>query len=385
MAATVRFDEKLKIAMQINVKACKDVLALCHEMRNLKSAIHVSTAYTQCPFQHVEEKFYPAPIEAKKMLALSDCLSEKFLDDITPMLLDKWPNTYTFTKAIAEEVVKENSKGIPVGMLRPGIVISSYQEPMPGWIDNFYGPTGVIAGAGSGVLRTLRCNPKRVANMVPVDLCVNGILAAGWDTGRIYGTEIEPEVPVYNYCSPRENKLTWGDFTEKTTKYGIMYPTIKAVWYVCYSNNPNYFLHFLSLICLHYIPAVFMDAIALVIGKKPRMLKTYKKIHKFMNVIEYFAMREWDFDTHRVSALWNQMTPKDQKLFFFDMKQLNWDGFLESYFRGIRLHLLRDPVDTVPAALKRWNRLYWLHQTLKLILGVLFIKVLITIVKLIFF
>lgn len=44
----------------------------------------------------------------------------------------------------------------------------------------------MIAGAGSGVLRTLRCNPKRVANMVPVDLCVNGILAAGWDVGRIY-------------------------------------------------------------------------------------------------------------------------------------------------------------------------------------------------------
>lgn len=132
MAATVRFDENLKIAMQINVRACKDVLLMCHEMRNLKSVIHVSTAYTQCPSRHVEEKFYPPPVESKKMLALSDCLSEKFMDNITPMLLDKWPNTYTFTKAIAEEVVKEQSKGIPIGMLRPGIVISSYREPLRG-------------------------------------------------------------------------------------------------------------------------------------------------------------------------------------------------------------------------------------------------------------
>lgn len=85
MAATVRFDEKLKISMQINVKACQDLLLLCHEMRNLKSVIHVSTAYTQCPYSRVEERFYPAPVEAKKMLALTDCLSEKFLDNITPM------------------------------------------------------------------------------------------------------------------------------------------------------------------------------------------------------------------------------------------------------------------------------------------------------------
>lgn len=85
MAATVRFDEKLKVSMQINVKACKDILTLCHQMKNLKSVIHVSTAYTQCPFEVVEEKFYPPPIDSKKMIALNDCLSEKFLEKITPM------------------------------------------------------------------------------------------------------------------------------------------------------------------------------------------------------------------------------------------------------------------------------------------------------------
>lgn len=164
-----------------------------------------------------------------------------------------------------------------------------------------------------------------------------------------------------------------------------MYPTIKAIWYLCYSNNPNSVLHFLSMVCLHYIPAIFMDIVAVILRKKPRMLKTYKKIHKFMNVIEYFSMREWDFETTRVTNLWASLSHMDQKLFFFDMRQLNWDHFLEYYFCGIRQHLLNDPVDTVPAALKRWNRLYWLHQTLKLIIGLLFFKVIMSLVKLIFF
>lgn len=60
-------------------------------------------------------------------------------------------------------------------------MISSYREPIPGWIDNFYGPTGVIAGVGSGVIRALHCDHSANANLVPVDLCVNGIITTAWD------------------------------------------------------------------------------------------------------------------------------------------------------------------------------------------------------------
>lgn len=184
--------------------------------------------------------------------------------------------------------------------------------------------------------------------------------------------DINPEIPVYNYCSPKENELTWGDFTNKTTKYGVMYPSSKAIWYLCYTNNPSYILHLLSMMFLHYLPAVFIDVISMIMGKKPRMMRTYKKIHKFMHVIEYFSMRQWDFHTANTFQLWSNMSPKDKKLFFFDMRQLNWDSFLEFYFRGIRQYLLNDPIESVPDALKRWNRLYWVHQAVK-VLGFLFI------------
>lgn len=85
MAATVRFDEKLKIAMLINVQACKDIMLICSEMDNLKACMHVSTAYTQCHLNRVDEKFYPPPMDSGKMLLLSECVSEQLLDNITPM------------------------------------------------------------------------------------------------------------------------------------------------------------------------------------------------------------------------------------------------------------------------------------------------------------
>ncbi|XP_030379539.1 fatty acyl-CoA reductase wat-like isoform X2 [Scaptodrosophila lebanonensis] len=186
MAATVRFDEKLKTAMKINVNAAHDIMLLCKEMSNLKSVVHVSTAYTQCPQKIIEEKFYPPPSDAKNLMLMTECIPDKLLEHITPHLLGKWPNTYTFTKAVAEDVVKNSATDLPVGIFRPGIVISTYQDPVCGWIDNFYGPTGAIAGAGTGVIRTLRCDPNAVANMVPVDLCVNSIIATSWDVHQRY-------------------------------------------------------------------------------------------------------------------------------------------------------------------------------------------------------
>lgn len=86
-----------------------------------------------------------------------------------------------------------------------------------------------------------------------------------------------------------------------------------------------------------------------------------------MNVIEFFAMRQWDYQQDNLIAMWNSLSEKDQDVFFFDMRQLDWDLFLQHYFRGIRQYLLRDPLETIPEALVRWNRLYWFHQGVKTI------------------
>lgn len=216
--------------------------------------------------------------------------------------------------------------------------------------------------------------------MVPVDLCVNGIIACAWDVARRYNSHqnIGPNIPVYNYCTSPDNALTWGDFTTKTTKYGLMYPTLKSIWYLCYTNNPNRLVHLMYILFLHYLPAVLIDAFAMVIGKKPRyvrkgvlgqdfsrnnfvllsrsLLKTYKKIHRFMDVIEYFSMRQWEFQMDNMNGVWRALTPRDQELFNFDMAKLDWDNFLHHYYRGIRQYLLKDPMDTIPEATARWKR-----------------------------
>ena len=83
--------------------------------------IHVSTAYANCNRQNVDEKFYKPRLSGENALKLAECLDEKLLDAITPEVIKEWPNTYTFTKCLAEDLVRQNCKGLPTAIFRPAI------------------------------------------------------------------------------------------------------------------------------------------------------------------------------------------------------------------------------------------------------------------------
>lgn len=57
-AATVRFDEPLKIAVNLNMVGTDRILDLCKRMTNLISVIHVSTAYSNADRREIEESIY---------------------------------------------------------------------------------------------------------------------------------------------------------------------------------------------------------------------------------------------------------------------------------------------------------------------------------------
>ncbi|KAF0764862.1 putative fatty acyl-CoA reductase isoform X2 [Aphis craccivora] len=102
--------------------------------------------------------------------------------EMTPLIIKGWPNTYTFTKALAEKMLLQLGDKLPIVIVRPSIVTASWREPILGWVDNLNGPTGLLAGAGKGVLRTLLCHKDLIADLVPVDICINLLISAAWYT-----------------------------------------------------------------------------------------------------------------------------------------------------------------------------------------------------------
>ena len=81
---------------------------------------------------------------------MGECLSSETLDILTPKYLNQFPNTYTFTKSMAEQVVNDYKHKVPLVIFRPSIVIAAMREPVPGWVDNFNGPVGLLVGCAVG-------------------------------------------------------------------------------------------------------------------------------------------------------------------------------------------------------------------------------------------
>lgn len=61
-AATVRFDQSIKEAVNLNTLGSMRLWDLCSQMLNLRSIIHVSTAYTNPTRSNVGEQVYPAKV-----------------------------------------------------------------------------------------------------------------------------------------------------------------------------------------------------------------------------------------------------------------------------------------------------------------------------------
>lgn len=387
VAANVRFDEKLKDAINVNVRGIKEIIKFCKMCTRLKAIVHVSTAYANCPRSTVEEEFYKPPITGDNALALTKIFDDSKLESITKDIIKPWPNTYSFTKAIAESVVKEEADGLPIAVFRPSIVIGTSEGPIKGWINNLYGPTGVVVGVGAGLLRVLHADEHMIADLVPVDMAVNALICTSWDVHNKFNNNVRALQPnlsenttteqfndmnfapsVYNYVMSPKNSLTWGQFLYINFKHGQQAPTIKAVWYYTLTLTRVRLLYNFLILFYHLIPALLIDGCLKLAGKKPQMWSAYQKIHKFANVIAYFATNKWDFRDGNTQTLWSKLNINEQKLFNFDMRSLDWDTFFKHNVNGVRTYLFQDDPKTIPAARRKMFLLHVAHRFVQLCL-----------------
>ncbi|KAK8730545.1 hypothetical protein OTU49_008058 [Cherax quadricarinatus] len=181
-AATINFTEPMRVAVNMNMLGTKRVVSLAQKMTNLQSLVHVSTAYSNCHLPEVYEELYPAPIDPARLIQLTEWLDDKLLESLTPHLLAPRPNTYTYTKALAEHLLVNDGGRLPISIIRPSIVCGSWREPVPGWVDNLFAFTGLLVGMGKGVLRSLYIKPGITLDFIPVDVPINLMIVSAWNT-----------------------------------------------------------------------------------------------------------------------------------------------------------------------------------------------------------
>lgn len=214
-AATVTFDERIDLAVELNTLGPSRLLKLAVDCGNIPF-LHVSTCYV-CGNRKgtiIEDDSAPEP--AREILPRKDGSGVFDLDQTVETLRAEaaelrhrfgvdtemcrrklieagmrharkcgWNDTYTFTKWLGEQRLIRDRGDVPLVLFRPAIIEGSYEEPMRGWIDGLRMADPIIIAFGKGKLNQFPAQSDIAIDFIPVDFVANAIIATlpvgeGW-------------------------------------------------------------------------------------------------------------------------------------------------------------------------------------------------------------
>ncbi|KAF7492661.1 Putative fatty acyl-CoA reductase [Sarcoptes scabiei] len=359
-AATVKFDEPMRTSINFNTLGTRHMLELCRKMKNLQAFVHVSTAYSNCDRHNVDEIFYPFDVSPNKLIELNQWMDDDTLNAITPNLLGKRPNTYTYTKALAEMLLLEESGTVPVSIVRPSIVTASWREPFPGWIDNINGPTGLVLACGKGLLRSMLNDPQASADLIPVDIVINLMITVAWITA----TKNSNQIKIYNCTSGTLNTLKWRQVENFVFQMIKTYPSIQVFRYPGGHFKQSSLYNRVRVITDHLVPAYLIDGVRRLCWKKPILVRVYAKLHRAIQSLEYFTTRDWNFSSRNVVQLTEALEGIDKQVFEFDVRKLVWSDYWRDYVLGIRKFVLKEDEATLPLARTKLQRIHYIQNSI---------------------
>ncbi|XP_022194362.1 fatty acyl-CoA reductase 1 [Nilaparvata lugens] len=356
-AATIRFDEPLRKAVLLNTRGTKLMLELATLMKKFQLFVHISTSYCHLQEKVLEEKAYPPPTDPHKIIRTCELMSEELVETVAKKILGDFPNSYAYTKCLSEGIAVEHmNAGLPVIILRPSIVIPIWKEPLPGWTDNINGPTGLLIGAGKGVIRTMYCDNQGYADYLPVDITVNGILLATWNYLGLKDTERT----ISHLTSSMEWQVSWQEIIDMGKKIVTeKIPLNNAVWYPGGSMKKSKLLHQICVLLFHMIPAYFLDTLIMLSGHKPILCRVQERINKGFEVFEYYANNQWEFRNDQIHHMRKIMNRRERFEYKIDGEDMDLYKYFEDCILAARIYILKEMPETLPGARRHMRIMYW--------------------------
>lgn len=392
-AATIKFDEPLKLSVQLNLIATKTVIDICKRLDNLISLCHVSTAYANGDItdnSDIEEKLYPMREKPEHLIKLAEMMDTQAMQELKLQLIDKRPNTYTYTKALAEHLIAQEAQQLPVAIVRPSIVAAAWRQPLPGWIDNLNGPTGLILSIGKGLLRTLHVTRASKADIVPVDITVNTMIAAAYYTARSHNKLADPKEteeskqqqanqehqlyqlprPHIFHCNSGDlNGVTWGQIEDTVFPIIKHYPSNQVLRYPFGTFKGNKYHDLITRLFVHYLPALILDSVCVMMGKKRRLYSIYQKLHCAVSALAHFTNQNYNFKTRNIRHLKAALNDHDCQELYMDVTKMDWIEYWHGYVLGCRRFILKESDDSLDEARRSFKRAYYIEIALRSVLA----------------
>ncbi|CAN7998456.1 unnamed protein product [Ixodes hexagonus] len=399
-AATIKFNETLRHAVEMNIEGTRKVLKLCHQMKNLQSVVHVSTAYCNCDCKRLDERIYRPSVHPQNIIACTKWMEESMLAALTPQLLRSKPNTYVLAKFLSESLVAEEGWDLPVAIIRPSIVAASWKEPFPGWVDALNGSTSLLASV------SMRDRPKifpliclfRAAITVcilhyklVVCLCpraeqqqrrrqqtgsdeTSETLPSDRPTDEASQQEHQPA--VYNCVTGTLNRLVVGDIRRYLCKFLPLYPLQDTFGCPRVDMTSSQLYQSVMVFFRNYLPAVAVDLVRRCTGRRPRMVRFLEQSKSAMEAVRFFTTQTWEFSSNNMVLLHDRLSPFDRQTFDIDIRKIDWESYWENYLLGVRRYLFKQDPSTLPESRKRLKRQHAVHVALKTLLILGFLRIL---------
>ncbi|XP_017774674.1 PREDICTED: fatty acyl-CoA reductase 1-like [Nicrophorus vespilloides] len=340
VAATVKFQAPLSDSALINIRGTREICNLALAMKKKTILLYVSTSYCHHENQCIKEKTYEPYGDWRKTIKIAESMDRHILNVITAKMKGVKENTYTFTKAQAEQVVLDLCVGkIPTIILRPAIVFSVVDDPIPGYSEGFTGHIGILAGTISGLLKCINSSLSFRSEAVPVDYIVKGLVNSVWMKGT--GQSEEP-VSIYNGSCKElldiNNEICITASNNSCLKTCTVYN-----WYPHIVIIKSQMLYYLYSMIFQLLPSVIGDVfINLKIGK-PFLVKVQRNVFASQSVLKYFSNNEWDIQNSKFVDIITDAPNDDNFIIklddpeFYENCALNTCNFIIQHYFNLKL------------------------------------------------
>jgi len=258
-----------------------------------------------------------------------------------------WFDSYTFTKAMGEQLLAKCSGGIPVIIVRPTIIESSLDQPEPGWLEGYRTSTPILLGYGKGEIPDFPGHRDSIIDFVPVDFVANALLATLTTAAR------SNRPRVFQIASSSENPLGWSELIEYCREYFQhlplqtgSHPIIPKPWkhrsreeFDTWIRWRQSLLHIGLSLC-H--PVRFWPVAERLGLQLARQQTHFKRLQSYSRTYGDYVRLFCRFANDNTRLLAQSLPKEDQQQFFFDPKAIAWRKYIqEVHLPAIRRHCVK--------------------------------------------
>uniref|UniRef100_M4CGB6 Fatty acyl-CoA reductase n=1 Tax=Brassica campestris TaxID=3711 RepID=M4CGB6_BRACM len=350
------FDDRYDSALSVNALGPGRLLSFAKDCKKLKLFLHYSTAFVTGKKEgkvpettlsigenitsdlNIELELKLAS-EAVRMFHGSE--ENKKLKELGMERAQHygWENTYTFTKAMGESIIHNQRGDLPVVIIRPSIIESSYKEPFPSWLQGIRMSAPLILAYGKDHIPHLLGDYQSYFDIIPVDMVVNATIAAM----SKHGCGNVPELKLYNVTSTSHpNPLTLGelmDFSQQHLLDSPLRETTKELDRIKFHSSIESFTSSVFNTIVKQERETNngegeAESHTPLSMKGKRKLKYFESLAKIYQPYMFFQTR---FDDRNTRSLLQEMSMEERKMFGFDVRDIDWESYIiKVHLQGIK-------------------------------------------------